>query len=308
MFKYLMKRLIIGIVTLFILSSVTFFLMHIVPGSPFINDDESPAAIAAYEALEAKYHLDKPLGEQYVIYLKNVLHGDLGESMLRKGMKVTYIIKRNALVTAKLAVTAFVISIVLGIALGVLAALTKKKWLVNFTMFVSTIGVSVPGFLLGLLLLILFGVRLRWLPTMGLKTPAHYILPAIALSFHPISMIYRLTRTTMMEIMTQDYITLARAKGDSIYKMIILHGLKNALLPVITYAGPMFANLLTGSFVVENLFTIPGIGAEFVTCISNRDYTLIMGLTIFMGLVVILMNLISDLIAAIVDPRIKVEK
>lgn len=308
MAKYFIKRLLIGLVTLFVLSTVTFFLMRIVPGSPFINDDESPAAIRAFEQLQARYHLDKPLFEQYLIYLQGILKGDLGESMLRKGMSVTYIIKRSSLVTARLAVIAFCVSMAAGITLGITAALSKKRWVNNVVMFISTIGVSVPGFLLGVLLLIVFGVKLRWLPTMGLKTPLHYVMPAIALSFHPIAMISRLTRTSMMEVMRQDYIVLARSKGDSMLKVILLHGLKNAMLPVITYAGPMVANMLTGSFVVETLFTVPGIGAEFVTSIGNRDYTLIMGLTIFMGVVVIIMNLISDMAAAVVDPRIRLGK
>lgn len=309
MAKYIIKRLLVGAVTLLVLITITFFLERAIPGSPFVRtDDESPAMEKAYEELNAKYGLDKPLMEQYVIYLKGLAHGDLGDSLITRGRKVTDIIAESAPVTARLALTAFLFSMAVGITLGTLAAFSKRQWVTWLAMVVSTIGVSVPNFLIGLGLLLLFGVQLRWFPTLGLKTPLHYVLPTIALSLHPIAMVTRLTKSSMQEVMRQDYMTLARSKGSGKLKVIVLHGIKNAMLPVVTYAGPLIASLMTGSVVIESLFTIPGIGAQYVSSVNNRDYTLIMGLTIFMGFLIIVFNLLSDVVAAMVDPRIKVGK
>ena len=308
MLNYIIRRVLIGILTMLFLITATFFLMRIIPGSPFINDDESVAAQKQYEQLERKHGLDKPLLEQYGIYMKGLIHGDLGESLIRKGKTVVDIIGTTAPVTMRLGLTAFVFSMVVGIGLGIAAALSKRRWINNFVMLLSTIGVSVPNFLLAVFLMLVFCVGLGLFPTIGLKTPLHYVLPTIAVSLHPIAMISRLTRTSMMEVMRQDYMILARSKGTPKWQVIIKHGLRNALLPVVTYAGPLIASLLTGSFVVETVFSIPGIGSEFVSSVTNRDYTLIMGLTIFMGFLVIVMNLLSDLVAAAVDPRIKLDK
>ena len=308
MARYIVHRILIGLLTMLFLITATFFLMRIIPGSPFINDDESVAAQKQFEQLEAKYGLDKPLLEQYGIYMKGLLHGDLGDSLIKKGKSVVEIIGNTAPVTMRLGLTAFAFSLVVGITLGIVAALSKKRAINNFVMLLSTIGVSVPNFLLAVFLMLVFGVALNLFPTVGLKTPLHYVLPTIAVSLHPIAMISRLTRTSMMEVMRQDYMILAKSKGTSKLKVIVKHGLRNALLPVVTYAGPLIASLLTGSFVVETLYSIPGIGSEFVSSVTNRDYTLIMGLTIFMGFLVIVMSLVSDLVAAMVDPRIKLDK
>lgn len=308
MLKYIIRRVLISLLTMLFLIIATFFLMRIIPGSPFINDDESVAAQKQYEQLNAKYGLDKPLMEQFGIYMKGLLHGDMGDSLIKKGKSVADIIANTAVVTMRLGLVAFVFSMIVGMALGITAALSKSRALNNFVMLLSTIGVSVPNFLLAVFLMIVFAVNLHIFPTVGLKTPLHYVLPTIAVSLHPIAMISRLTRTSMMEVMRQDYMILAKSKGTARWKVIIKHGLRNALLPVVTYAGPLIASLLTGSFVVETLFSIPGIGSEFVSSVTNRDYTLIMGLTIFMGLLVIVMNLLSDLVAAVVDPRIKLDK
>ena len=308
MLKYIIRRVLISLLTMLFLIIATFFLMRIIPGSPFINDDESVAAQKQYEQLNAKYGLDKPLMEQFGIYMKGLLHGDMGDSLIKKGKSVADIIANTAVVTMRLGLVAFVFSMIVGVALGITAALSKSRALNNFVMLLSTIGVSVPNFLLAVFLMIVFAVNLHIFPTVGLKTPLHYVLPTIAVSLHPIAMISRLTRTSMMEVMRQDYMILAKSKGTARWLVIIKHGLRNALLPVVTYAGPLIASLLTGSFVVETLFSIPGIGSEFVSSVTNRDYTLIMGLTIFMGLLVIVMNLLSDLVAAVVDPRIKLDK
>lgn len=248
MSKYIIKRVLIGFVTLFVLASVTFFLMKATPGSPFsLAKYKTPEALAA---AEAKYNLDKPLMEQYVIYLKGVAQGNLGESMINTGRSVSYYIKTGFPVTARLGLIAFVLALVGGIALGTGAALSRHKWVNNLCMFVATIGVSVPSFLIAMIMLIVFGVQLHILPFIGLNSPLNYIMPALSLAFYPIAMIARLTRSSMLEVMNQDYIILARSKGTPYKKVVIKHALKNAMLPVVTYAGPMFAFMLTGSFVI----------------------------------------------------------
>ena len=281
------------------------FLMKATPGSPFsLAKYKTPEALAA---AEAKYNLDKPLMEQYVIYLKGVAQGNLGESMINTGRSVSYYIKTGFPVTARLGLIAFVLALVGGIALGTGAALSRHKWVNNLCMFVATIGVSVPSFLIAMIMLIVFGVQLHILPFIGLNSPLNYIMPALSLAFYPIAMIARLTRSSMLEVMNQDYIILARSKGTPYKKVVIKHALKNAMLPVVTYAGPMFAFMLTGSFVIESVFSIPGIGSAFVSCITTRDYPIIMGLTIFLGFLVITFNLITDILSAIIDPRIKLD-
>lgn len=307
MIKYSIKRLLMGCLTLFILATITFFGVHSMPGDPFAKDNRAMSP-EAYAALEKKYGLDKPLGEQYIIYLTNAIQGDFGESISKPGQQVMDIIVKRAPVTAGLGVVAFTLSVVVGLTFGIISALSKKRWVNSAITAFATFGVSIPGFLFAMIIMIIFAVKLGWLPVMGLTTPVHYIMPSIAIALSSISMITRLSRSSLRDVMNKDYITLARSKGTKELWVIIKHGLKNALLPVITYCGPMFAGLVTGSMVIETLFSIPGIGAEFTMSITNRDYTLVMGLTLFFGALVIVMNLVSDIVAAIVDPRIKLGK
>ncbi len=303
--RYILKRIIIGAVTLFLLSSATFFLMKATPGSPISG--EKYKTQEAYEAAREKYNLDKPIMEQYMIYLKGIAQGDLGESMVKSGRFVSDTIVAGFPVTARVGTVAFATALVIGISLGTAAALSKKKWINNVCMFVATIGVSLPSFVLAVFMIIFIGVKLRLLPFIGLATPANYVLPVISLSLYPISMICRLTRSSILEVMKQDYIILARSKGTPYAKVVVKHALKNAMLPVVTYAGPAFAYLLTGSFVIENIYSIPGIGNEMVSALSTRDYPMIMGLTIFLGFLVIVFNLLTDIISAALDPRIKLK-
>ena len=307
MFRYIVKRVLMGIITLFILTTATFFLMKTIPGNPFFRENHfpSPEVIAQ---MNAKYGLDKSLPEQYVVYLRNVMHGDFGESLARRGYNVSQLLVKSAPVTMQLGLIAAVFSLTVGISLGLLAALSNKRWINYIVTVFVTLGVSVPNFLLALLLLMVFCVELKWLPLIGLKSPLHYVLPTIALSFYPISMITRLTRTSMSEVKKKDYMTLAKSKGLSPLEVILKHGLKNALLPVVTYAGPMVAFLMTGSFVIENLFTISGIGNEMVSAVGSRDYSMIMGLTVMIGALIILFNILSDIVNAMIDPRIKLSK
>lgn len=302
--KYILKRLLIGVVTLLALATITFFLMHIIPGSPFAGETSKlPAAVK--EKLIAKYGLDKPLVVQYVTYLQNAIHGDFGTSLNRKGREVMDIIMGGIRPTASLGLVAFAIAMTVGILLGTISAFSRQRWVSGLVAVISTIGVSVPSFLIALLMMLVFGVLLGWLPIVGLSSWRHYIMPGIALSLAPIAMIARLVRSSLLEVMRQDYMVLARSKGTPELQVITRHALKNAMIPVITYAGPLIATLLTGSFVIETLFSIPGIGAEFVTSVSNRDYTLIMALTIFYGAFIIVANIITDLITAAIDPRIR---
>ena len=306
MAKYIVKRALIGVVTLFALATITFFMMHIIPGSPFAGETSRlPASVR--ETLIESYGLDQPLTTQFATYLKNVLHGDFGTSLNRRGRDVVDIILTGLPATASLGIVAFCIALSVGVFLGTAAAFSKQKWVSGAVAFLSTIGVSVPSFLLALLMMLVFGVLLGWLPIVGLSSWQHYIMPSIALALSPIAMITRLVRTSLMEVMRQDYMVLARSKGTSELKVIIRHALTNALVPVITYAGPLIATLLTGSFVVETLFSVPGIGAEFVNSVSNRDYTLIMALTIFYGSFIIIANIVTDLITAAMDPRIRLK-
>lgn len=307
MTKYIIKRIVIGVLTLFILATITFLVMKVIPGNPF-SEENKILTPQTYEALKIKYGLDKPVLEQFFIYLNNAIRGDFGESISKKGQQVLAIVLRRAPVTAQLGAISSIIAISVGTVLGIIAALTKKRWVTGLITGFATIGVSIPSFMLALLAMILFGVVLRWLPLVGLKTPLHFIMPSIALALNPISTITRLTRVSLKEEMNKDYIILAKSKGTPVMWVIIKHGLKNALLPVITYTGPMFAMLITGSFVIESLFSIPGIGSEFTSSVINRDYTLIMGLTLFLGAIVIFMNLVTDIVAALVDPRIKLGK
>ncbi len=307
MLKYILKRLGIGLITLLILSTITFFGVRAMPGDPFEQENKVMAP-ETYAALQEKFHLDKPLSEQYVIFLRNAVHGDFGESISKKGQQVSDIIALRFPVTAKLGSIAFCVAMFIGLVLGITSALTKHRWVNSLITVVATLGVSIPGFLFALLIMIVFAVKLKLLPIVGLQGPQYYILPVAALSLSPIASVTRLTRSSLRDVMHEDYITLSRSKGNKEIRTIVIHGLKNALLPVITYAGPMFAGMITGSLVIETLFSIPGIGAEFTNSITNRDYTLVMALTILFGTLVIIMNLVSDVVAAIVDPRIKLGK
>ena len=306
MLKYIGKRLLMGVATLFALMTITFFLMHMIPGSPFAGETQGLSAAAKQQIIEA-YQLDKPIIVQYMTYLKNFFSGQLGTSTARKGVPITMIIANGLPYTAKVGLSAFVTAMVLGILLGAVSAFSKKAWIQGLSAFVATIGVSVPSFLFALFLMYLLGVNLKLLPIMGLKSWKHYIMPSLALALSPIAMISRLTRSSLSEELRQDYMILALSKGTSYKKAVYKHALKNAIIPVVTYAGPLLATLLTGSFVVESLFTIPGIGSEFVASVSGRDYPLIMALTVLYGSLVILANILTDIISAMIDPRIRLK-
>ena len=304
MLKYILKRLLAGVLTMVVLITVAFFMMHAMPGGPFSPSEEKNVPKEVLERIAASYGLDQPVWKQYLNYWKNLLHGDLGVSYKTVGT-VNEKITGHFPASAQVGGLAVIFSLLIGIPLGLIAAMYRGKAADLTTLALATIGISVPVFVLSLLLSYLFSSKLNWLPTYGLDDWKCYILPVVCLSFNPIAYIARQTRSSMLEALEQDYVRTARAKGVSELMVIAKHALKNALTPVITYLGPLVAGLLTGSFVVEKRFAIPGLGYYFVQSVSDRDYTMIMGIVIFFGLFVVICNLVSDILLAIVDPRVK---
>ena len=305
MLKYIIKRLIFGIATIFIVSTLTFFLMQQVPGGPFAADKS--ISKAAQKALEVKYGLDKPITVQYINYFKNALKGDFGISIKQRGRDVAQIISTKFPVSARVGGISIVLALIFGVPLGSIAALNRGKVLDRLIIMFATLGIAVPSFVVCTILMYFLGVKLELLPTYGLTSPLNYIMPVLALSFYPTAYIARQMRSSMLDVLGQDYMRTARAKGVTTFKSIFKHALRNAILPVITYLGPLLASLMTGSFIVEKIFNIPGLGSEFVSCITSRDYPMIMGTTIFLAVFVIVMNLFVDIAYAFVDPRIKLK-
>ncbi|MBQ0026787.1 MAG: ABC transporter permease [Lachnospiraceae bacterium] len=303
--KYILKRLLLAILTIWVVITVTFFVMHAVPGGPFLGEKAiSPEAQAA---LEAKYGLDKPLMEQYLTYLKDIVTKfDFGPSIKQRGRQVADIMFDGFKTSAKLGVIACVGATLIGVVLGSVAALRRNKFVDKVIMVITTAFVSMPSFIMGSLLLAVFAVKLQLLPANG-STAEGLILPIITLSLYPMAYITRLTRSSMLDVLGQDYIRTAKAKGVPGRKVIFGHALKNSLIPVITYLGPELAYIVTGSLVVEQIFAVPGIGRAFVSSITNRDYTMIMGTTIMLAVLIVVMNLVSDICYKIADPRINLE-
>ena len=302
---YLIKRILLALLTIWVVITITFFVMHAVPGGPFLG--EKAISASAQAALEAKYGLDKPLMTQYLTYLGDIVTKfDFGPSLKLRGREVIDVIADGMKVSAKLGLIAAIIALIVGVVLGSVAALKRNTIIDRVIMVVSTAFVSMPSFIMGTLLLLFFSVQLRWLPANG-DAQNGLILPIITLSLSPMAYITRLTRSSMLDVLGQDYIRTAKAKGVSKWKIIFGHALKNSLIPVITYFGPMIAGITTGSLVVEKIFAVPGIGRSFVNSITNRDYPLIMGTTIVLATLIVVMNLVSDIMYKVVDPRITLE-
>ncbi|WP_026653006.1 ABC transporter permease [Butyrivibrio proteoclasticus] len=302
---YIVKRVFLAIVTVWVVITVTFFVMHAVPGGPFTGEKAVTASVMA--AMEAKYGLDKPLGVQYLTYLSDIVTKfDFGPSLKQRGRSVNDIIFDGMKTSAKLGVIAAVIALICGVILGSIAALRRNKLIDRIIMIITTAFVSMPSFIMGSFLLLLFAVKLGWFPANGASKNG-FFLPVVTLSLYPMAYITRLTRSSMLEVLGQDYIRTAKAKGVSGWKIIFGHALKNSLIPVITYFGPMLAGIVTGSLVVEKIFAVPGIGGAFVNSITGRDYPLIMGTTIVLATLIVIMNLVGDILYKVVDPRITLE-
>lgn len=305
--KFIVQRVIAALLNILFIASVTFILMNLVPGGPFMSEKAPSAKVLA--TLEAKYGLDKPLPIQLVNYVKHALQGDFGVSYrMQKNRPVIDIIKEMFPVSAKLGIFAILLAVFAGVPMGCMAAYRKGKFTDSFLRIINTVGIAIPGFVLATLLLFLFSVALGWLPAIGLTSWKHYIMPVFSLSFYPMCYIARLTRSSMLDVINQDYIRTAIAKGVKPFKLIFKHTLRNAVIPVITYLGPLTAFVLTGGFVVEKVFSIPGLGRYFVNSILSRDYPIIMGTTIFLATFIIIMNLMVDIAYKIVDPRIQFGK
>ena len=301
MVRYIIKRLFIGVVTIWALITITFFLIRIMPGSPFEADNLSQSAI---EQLESTYGLDEPMWKQYILYMENLMHGDLGISY-KKNVSVNTLIARGFPYTLSIGLLSIAVSAFIGILMGIWMATSKRLAVKNTLLGIATLGVSIPGFVTAILLMMIFGVWWPVLPIVGLGSPVNYILPVAAQSFGQIASIARLTKSTYSEAIQMDYVTMARAKGLSNMYITVRHVLKNALIPVVTYFGPAIAFLITGSFVVESIFSIPGIGREFTNAITNRDYTVVLGFSVFIGVIITVANLAVDIICSLIDPRIK---
>jgi len=299
--RYIIKRVLLAVLTVFIICALTFFLMHAIPGGPFNREKALSATTIA--ALNARYNLDKPLPEQFLIYVRELLKGDFGVS-LKNGREIGTIIKESFPISAKLGLLAVTVALTCGTVFGCLAALTRNRLPDRLIVFFSTLFTAVPSFIFATLLLLVFSIQLGWVPVWS-ATSHSYILPVIALAAYPMAYTTRLAKTSMLDALDQDYIRTARAKGVHRWKIIFKHALRNSLIPVITYAGPEIAYIITGSMVIETVFTVGGIGSQFVLAITNRDYTMIMATTIFLASLMVIANLICDLLYKAVDPRIQ---
>ncbi len=316
MLRYIRKRLMYSVITLWVLITITFFMMHFLPGDPFIGD--KPLTREAKEALYIKYGLDQPVHIQYVTYIKNALRGDLGESMVYQGQKVSTMIAHAFPFSFDLGIRALSFAVIAGILLGMAAALNNgKKW-DRTAMIISAFGVSVPSFILGSLLQYFLGVKLsgwteqiwgfRLFPISGWESFRYSLMPAFVLGFGSLASISRLMRTSLLDVAGLDYIKTARSKGLNKRQIVLKHMFRNSISPVITVLGPMAASILTGAFVVENIFNIPGMGKFFVSGIQSNDYPMIAGTTLFYGSFIILANLLVDIAYMIIDPNVRLEK
>jgi len=305
MIKYILKRFASMIVTMFVIITLTFFLMHAVPGGPFAAEKALPPEVE--QALLEKYHLNDPLYKQYIDYVGGILRFDLGPSFKYRGLTVNELITSGFPVSGKVGGLSILVILLIGIPLGIVAALRQNRWEDATVRFLATLGITIPSFVLATILLYVFSLKLDLLPSFGIDSWKGYILPVAALSGYSISFVARLTRSSLLEVFRQDYMIMARAKGLSEFKILFKHGLKNALIPIVTVMGPLIAGLLTGSFVIEKIFALPGMGGHFVNGISNRDYTVIMGITVFYAGFLLIMVFIVDLIYGLLDPRIKLD-
>lgn len=303
--RYIIKKTLFSILTLFIVVTLVFFMLRAIPGGPFTR--EKPLPESTRERLEEAYGLNEPLINQYFTYMGNLLTGDLGPSFRKPAYSVNELLATGIPNTAKIGFIAVIFIIFLGIPLGVVSALKSNTAVDYGVMIIATVGITVPSFVIGSLF-ILLAQNVKWIPVGGLSTPISYVGPVVALAGYSLAFVARLTRSSMLEVLRQDYIRTARAKGLSESKVIFKHALKNSLIPVITYIGPMIAAIMTGSFVVEKIFYINGIGEYFTESIGNRDYTLVIGVTLFYAVFYIIMVLLVDIAYSVIDPRIRLSK
>lgn len=308
MVKYILKRIGAGMLSVFVLITITFFLLHIIPGGPFSPAENRNVPPKILEKVSEQYGLNDPIPEQYIRYLKNLAQGDLGTSFKKQDTTVNELIAQGFPVSARVGLWGVLISLAVGVPLGVIAAVKRGKWPDGAAMVFATIGVSVPSFVICVLMMYFFCEKWKIFPSYGLTSWKHYVLPVFCMAFSQIAYITRLMRSSMLETMRQDYIRTERAKGVPEFTVISRYAMKNSLLPIITYVGPMVAALLTGTFIIEKLFSVPGLGRYFVSAINDRDYSVTLGLTLFVGTLIIIVNIIVDIMYAVIDPRVKIDK
>lgn len=307
MLKYTLKRLLYMVLTLFIVITITFFLIHAIPGDPLSSLARNlPAQVK--ENFYAKYGLNKSVPEQYVMFLKNLCHGDFGESLKFPGRGVADIIEKHAPISARLGLQAITIGVIVGIVLGIVAAFKRNRWPDHLVMFIAILGVCLPSFVLAALLQYVLSVKFELFPTAGWGTGKHTVLPTIALCFGSVATYARYMRSSVLDVINQDYILTAKSKGISNFNLIWKHVIRNAIIPAITILAPQIAGIFGGSFVIESIFAIPGLGSNLVDAVNNRDYTVIMGLTIFYCALYIVSLLIVDILYGVVDPRVRVSE
>lgn len=304
MLKYIGKRFLVSLITIWAVVTITFFLMRLMPGGPFDGEKLTPQIKAN---MEAKYGMDKPLMEQYTMYLKNLTRGDFGESMTFKGRNVTDTISKSFPASAKIGSVAVIMSIIGGIIFGTLAAIKNGKWPDKLIIFMATLCTTIPSFVIGAVLIYVFAVEYSILPATGFDSWKNYIMPCIALSAVSLSFITRLTRSKLIDVLKADYIRTAKAKGLSKTTVIFKHALRNSLIPIVTYVGPLIASILTGSFITEKIFAIPGLGNEFVQSVTNRDYSMLLGVVVFYSTMLIFFAFLVDILYVVIDPRIKLQ-
>jgi oligopeptide transport system permease protein len=303
MVSYLVRRVLWIIPVLFAVSIITFALMHAVPGGPWDGEKSLPDATEA--RLNAKYGLDQPVPVQYASWVASLLQGDLGPSYKYRDRSVNDIISDGILTTVQLGIMAFLLAVIIGIPLGVIAALGHNRWPDYLSTSISILGIATPSFVAAIVLILVFSVLLRWFPTNGWKGPDTWVLPTVALALFPIAVIARYTRASMLEVTRKDYIRTAQSKGLRERAVVTRHMIRNALIPVVTILGPLLAFLVTGSFIIESVFSIPGIGRYYVTAIAQRDYGVLMATTIIYAFAVAFLNLVVDVLYAYIDPRIR---
>ena len=304
MLKYILKKVWIALLTVFVLATITFVLMKLIPGDPFASEKIKPQV---REILKAYYGLDKPVWQQYLTYLWNLLHGDLGTSMAKSGRSVFNIIRDTFPVSAKLGLIAFFFGEVIGLVFGVICAQFRGKLPDFLLMILAIIGIALPSMVVGPMIRYFFGVKLGWFPVTGWGQTKQIVMPAFCLALGSIAGLTRSMRASMLKVTTEDYVKTARAKGLNSFEVVWRHELKNSLIPVMTNLGANIAGIMMGSFVIEQIFLIPGLGKYFVDSITSMDYPVIMGTTIFYGAVLVALNLIIDVLFGVVDPRIRIE-
>ncbi|MCH8885017.1 MAG: ABC transporter permease [SAR324 cluster bacterium] len=305
MIHFIARRLVNLVFALFVLATLIFFMVRALPGGPF--DREKPLPPEVVKNLEAYYGLDKSLGEQYVAFLANAARGDFGPSYASRGDTVGALILRHLPVSAELGLWALILAVALGIPLGVLAAYYHNTWVDFLATFLAVLGRSIPTIALAPLLILIFAQTLRWLPVARFDTPAHRVLPTLALGLGMAALIARLARSSMLQVIREDYIRTARAKGLGEFTVVFVHALRNALIPVVTLLGPLLAVVVTGTFIVEVFFAVPGLGRYYITSIGTRDYPVIMGTSLLFGAVIMVMNALVDILYSWIDPRIRLE-